>query len=84
MLEFIWNLITLPLRIVSGIFGAALFLLTLALWGFCVYDCAKRRFRDPNHKWIWLAVLVLSWPLGVPWLGAIAYLLFGRQQAYGY
>ena len=83
-MEFIWNLITLPFRLLSGILGLTIFLIGLALWIFCIYDCAKRRFRDPNHKWIWLAVLVISWPLGVSWLAAAAYLIFGRQQAYGY
>lgn len=84
MFEFIWNLLTWPLRLVTGFLAMVIFLLSLALIIFCIYDCSKRRFRNPNHKWIWIAALVLSWPLGVSWLAAGAYLLIGRQQAYGY
>ncbi|MBW3625716.1 MAG: PLD nuclease N-terminal domain-containing protein [Armatimonadetes bacterium] len=78
-----WDLITLPFRLVSGLLGILIWIIIFALWVYCVYDCATRRFRDPNHKWIWLAVLLVSFPLGLSWLSAILYLIFGRQQAYG-
>lgn len=77
-----WDLLTWPFQALGWMLGLVIGLLLFGLWAFCVFDCIKRRFRDPNHKWMWLAALFVTIPFGLAWLAAVAYLVFGRQQAY--
>jgi hypothetical protein len=67
-------------NLIQWILGSVIQLLIFAFVVWCVYDCAMRRFRVPTHKWIWLAVILL----GFPPLGALAYVIFGREQGYRY
>ena len=76
-----WNLITWPFRIFSSILGALIGIILFFLWAWCVYDCITRRFRDPSHKGIWLAVLILSMFIGAGPIAAFIYMMFGRQQS---
>lgn len=79
-----WDLITWPFRLLTSGLAALVGLLLFGLWVYCVYDCATRRFRDPNYKTIWLIALVVSIFIGLGPLASAAYLIFGRQQAYRY
>jgi hypothetical protein len=79
-----WDLLMWPFRVLGWGLGVLIGLIIFGLWLYCMFDCITRRFRDPNHKWLWLAALVLSWPLGVPWLGVLAYLFVVKQRAFGH
>ena len=70
------------LNLTSSLLGLAIFLCLAAIWVWALWDCLKREFRDPNHKLLWLAGIVVPVLIGLGPLGAFAYLLFGRPQGY--
>ncbi len=74
------HLITLPFRILTGILGFTIGLILFLFWAWCVYDCLTRLFSDPSKKGIWMAILLISLPLGLSWLAAMIYVIFGREQ----
>jgi len=51
------------------------FLAVVILWIYAIVDVLRRQFRDSIIKLIWVLVIIL-----VPLLGAILYLIIGRQQ----
>jgi hypothetical protein len=73
---FILNFI---LNTVAWLLGHLIWLAMVALWIFCIWDCLNRRFRNPGHKWLWLAAIVVF-----PILGCPLYLILAREQGYRY
>jgi uncharacterized membrane protein len=74
------------LFILNFLVGAVAWLLShlialamIVLWIFCIWDCFTRRFRDPTHKWLWLAGIIV-----LPIVGCPLYLMLGREQGYRY
>lgn len=68
------------LGLISWLLHSLIGLILFAFWCWCVYDCiTTRRFRDPNKRYIWLAVLIVSLLIGLFPLGAFAYIIFGRE-----
>jgi len=51
------------------------FLAVVILWIYAIVDILRRQFRDSIIKLIWVLVIIF-----LPLLGAILYLIIGRQQ----
>ncbi len=73
------QLLTWPFRMMGWLLGGLIALLMIVFWVWAVYDCATRRYADPNRKTLWLIGLVVSVFLGAGTLAALAYLIFGRE-----
>ena len=56
----------LPLIFIMMAIGIVAFI----FWIYMLVDCAKRKFKEENHKFIWIVLIAL---LG--WIGALAYYL---------
>lgn len=53
----------------------AIIVLSLVIWVAALVDVARREFREPNAKLIWVLVIVLGHSLG-----ALVYFVVGRKQ----
>lgn len=61
--------------------GGLLYLAALAFWIWMIVDCARREFDGSNTKLVWMLVIILaSWVIPIPALGAIIYYFAGRAQ----
>ncbi|NEU08967.1 hypothetical protein GZH53_11645 [Flavihumibacter sp. R14] len=47
----------------------------LILTIYCLLDITRSSFQDPTNKIIWAIIILLA-----PVIGALAYLIWGRQQ----
>jgi len=61
------------------IFGL-LWLIGLIIWIWALVDVIKRNFTNKDDKTIWLVVVIVSFVIGVPLIGAIIYLIWGRKK----
>jgi hypothetical protein len=72
-------------HLLNSALGLAIFVGLCALWIWALYDCSMRRFRNPSHKWLWLGAIFITAPIGpLAAIGAMAYLIIGREQGYRY
>jgi lysylphosphatidylglycerol synthetase-like protein (DUF2156 family) len=61
------------------IFGL-LWLVGLIVWIWALVDVIRRDFANKDDKTIWLIVVIVSFVIGVPLIGAIIYLIWGRKK----
>jgi Sec-independent protein secretion pathway component TatC len=61
------------------IFGL-LWLVGLVIWIWALVDVIKRDFVKKDDKTIWLIVIIVSFVIGIPLIGAIIYLIWGRKK----
>jgi hypothetical protein len=45
-------------------FIAAFFFYSIC-WSYCIIDSLRSQFKDPNMKWIWIVIVVLTQVIGV-------------------
>lgn len=61
------------------IVGATLTLASFVFWIWALVDCLRREFREPLYKVMWVLVILFG-----HFVGALLYLLIGREQGYRY